>query len=83
GGAASDIITNNCTACHSPEMILMQPPLDAKTWGSEIDKMRSAYKAAIDPKDVPAITAALMKLPSQQPHQQPTRARAGPPPVPA
>ncbi|MGJ3648501.1 cytochrome C nitrite reductase [Sphingomonas sp. GlSt437] len=75
GGAKSDIITNNCTACHSPEMILMQPPLDAKTWGTEIDKMRSAYKAAIDPKDVPAITAALLALPSQR---KPTATPAAP-----
>jgi mono/diheme cytochrome c family protein len=66
GGAASEIITNNCTACHSPEMILMQPPLDAKTWGAEVAKMRTAYRAAIDPKDDSAIVKALMALPTQQ-----------------
>lgn len=66
GGAASDIVANNCTACHSSEMILMQPPLDAKTWGSEIAKMRTAYKAPLDAKDDAAIVKALLTLPSQQ-----------------
>lgn len=67
GGEASDIITNNCTACHSTEMITMQPPLDAKTWGSEVVKMRTVFHAQVDEKDDPAIVAALMKLPTQQP----------------
>lgn len=67
GGAASDIVTNNCTGCHSVEMIEMQPPLDAKTWAKEIDKMRTAYHAAVDPKDDAAIITALMALPTQRP----------------
>jgi len=66
GGAASEIITNNCTACHSVEMITMQPPLDAKTWGKEVAKMREVFHGAIDPKDDAAIVAALGKLPTQQ-----------------
>jgi hypothetical protein len=66
GGAASDIITNNCTACHSVEMIEMQPPLDAKGWTTEITKMRSVFHAAIDPQDDAAITKALLALPTQQ-----------------
>lgn len=67
GGAASDIITNNCTACHSVEMIEMQPPLDAKTWTAEVTKMRMVFHAAVDEKDVPAIVAALSALPTQHP----------------
>ena len=67
GGPATEIVTNNCTACHSVEMITMQPPLDAKTWGAEITKMRSVYHARIDEKDDPALVKALMGLPSQQP----------------
>jgi len=66
GGAASEIITNNCTACHSVEMITMQPPLDAKTWGKEVAKMREVYRAAIDPADDAALVTALGKLPTQQ-----------------
>ncbi len=69
GGAASEIITNNCTGCHSVEMITMQPPLDAKAWGAEVTKMRGAYHAAIDAKDDPALVKALMALPSQRKRQ--------------
>ena len=29
GGAGSDVLTTNCTGCHSPEMILNQPQLAA------------------------------------------------------
>ena len=65
-GAATEIITNNCTACHSVEMIQMQPPLDAKTWGAEVTKMRTVFHAAIDAKDDPAIVTALLALPTQQ-----------------
>lgn len=65
-GAGTEIITNNCTACHSAEMIRMQPPLDAKTWGAEVVKMRTVFHAAIDAKDDAAIVAALLALPTQQ-----------------
>lgn len=73
GGAASDVLTNNCTACHSAEMILMQPPLDAKTWNAEVTKMRTVFHAAIDEKDQPAIVTALLALPAQR--------QPAPPPV--
>ena len=64
--ASAEILTINCTACHSAEMLLTQPKLDAKTWTAEITKMRTAYKAAIDPKDDPKILAALLTLPLQK-----------------
>ncbi len=57
-----ELVTTNCTACHSPEMILSQPVLDAATWQKEIDKMRTAYRASIDPKDDRALVAALVQL---------------------
>lgn len=44
-----EAITANCTACHSPDMILNQPALTREQWQSSIDKMRSVYKATIDP----------------------------------
>lgn len=64
--ASADILTTNCTACHSPEMLLTQPKFDAKTWTAEVTKMRAAYKASIDPKDDPKIVAALLSLPNQK-----------------
>lgn len=60
--ASVEVVTTNCTACHSPEMILSQPALDAATWQKEIDKMRTAYHASIDPKDDARLVAALVRL---------------------
>lgn len=44
-----------CLACHSAGMILNQPALPRAAWEAEVEKMRSAYRAPIDPKDVPTI----------------------------
>jgi len=66
-GAAGELITNNCTACHSAEMILNQPLLGADKWKAEIDKMRGTYHAQIAPEDDAALVAALTGL--QAPHQ--------------
>ncbi|MEO5867543.1 MAG: hypothetical protein ABIS14_05670 [Sphingomonas sp.] len=65
-GPDGDLLTANCTACHSPEMILVQPPLAADKWRGEIDKMRKAYHAAIDPKNDVEIAAALGRLQRSQ-----------------
>lgn len=62
----AEILTVNCTACHSPEMILTQPRLKPEQWQAEVTKMRGAYKAPIDEKDDPAIVAALLALPNQK-----------------
>jgi len=59
------VITANCTACHSPEMILTQPPLGAEKWQATIDKMRGVYKAPIAPASDKALIAALTALPNQ------------------
>ena len=60
GGAAADAINNNCTACHSPGMVLNQPNLPKATWEAEVHKMISVYKAPIEDADVPAIVAYLV-----------------------
>lgn len=60
------IVTQNCTGCHSSEMLTTQPVLDAKTWAAEIDKMRKVYHAPIDAKDDARLIAALTALPTQQ-----------------
>ena len=60
------ILTVNCAACHSAEMLLTQPKLKREQWQAEITKMRGAYKASIDEKDDAAILAALLELPNQK-----------------
>jgi hypothetical protein len=61
----SALITANCTACHSAEMILTQPQLNAEKWQATIDKMRGVYRAPIAPADDKALIAALTALPTQ------------------
>jgi hypothetical protein len=59
---SAERVTINCSACHSAEMILSQPVLGAETWQKEIDKMRTAYRASIDPRDDRALVAMLVRL---------------------
>ena len=61
-GPGVDAINNNCIACHSAEMVLNQPALSMSEWHAEVDKMRTAYKAPIDPKDVDAILDYLVSV---------------------
>ena len=54
-GAGSEAANNNCLACHSAGMVLNQPALSKAQWRAEVNKMRTAYKAPIDPQDVDTI----------------------------
>ena len=49
-------------ACHSADMVLNQPAMSNTQWRAEVEKMRTAYKAPIDPKDVDAIVEYLVTL---------------------
>lgn len=61
-GPGADVANNNCLACHSADMVLNQPTLPKAQWQAEVNKMRMAYKAPIDPKDVDAIVAYLVSI---------------------
>jgi mono/diheme cytochrome c family protein len=61
-GPGADAINNNCLGCHSADMVLNQPALPNAQWQAEVDKMRTAYKAPIDPKDVDAILEYLVSV---------------------
>jgi hypothetical protein len=61
-GPGADAINNNCLACHSADMVLNQPAMSKVRWQAEVDKMRAAYKAPIDPKDVDAILDYLVSV---------------------
>jgi hypothetical protein len=47
-------------------MVLNQPAMSKAQWQAEVNKMRTAYKAPIDPKDVGAIVNYLAALRSSQ-----------------
>ena len=61
-GPGAEAMNNNCLACHSADMVLNQPALPMMEWQAEVDKMRAAYKAPIDPKDVHAIIDYLVSV---------------------
>ncbi len=61
-GPGSDVVNNNCLACHSAGMVLNQPALPAAGWQAEAEKMIHVYKAPVDEKDVPAIVAYLARI---------------------
>ena len=43
-------------------MVLNQPALPKAEWEAEVEKMRAAYKAPIDAKDVDAILDYLVSI---------------------
>jgi cytochrome c5 len=57
-----DVVNANCTGCHSPNMVLMQPVLSSATWQEEVNKMRKLYKAPVAAEDVPAIVGYLTSI---------------------
>jgi cytochrome c5 len=61
-GPGADVLNSNCLACHSAGMVLNQPPMSKAQWHAEVDKMRTAYKAPIDPKDVDTIVDYLVGI---------------------
>jgi mono/diheme cytochrome c family protein len=76
GGPGAQAVNSNCLVCHSADMVLYQPQLSRATWQSEVDKMRSAYKAPITVSDVPAIVDYLTSL-----HVAPNSAPLGKPSI--
>ncbi|WP_425231042.1 hypothetical protein [Sphingomonas sp.] len=61
-GQHLDAVQTNCTACHSPAMILGQPHLTREQWQAEVEKMQKAYHAPIDAAATPAIMDYLTNL---------------------
>ena len=58
-GPGKDKVMTLCGICHSPDYIPMQPPLPAKTWDSEVQKMIKAFGAPISEEDAKIISTYL------------------------
>ena len=67
GGPSAEAINANCLSCHSAEMVLHQPQLSRIEWQGEIAKMRSTYKAPVDPADDAAILQWLVAMQARRP----------------
>jgi cytochrome c5 len=65
-GPGDEQVDVNCRACHSPSMVLAQPPLKHDEWVKVIDKMRTVYKASINEADMPQILAYLDDFSARQ-----------------
>lgn len=65
-GPGAEQIDVNCRACHSPSMVLTQPPLSHDEWVRVVDKMRTTYRAAINDEDLPMILAYLDNFSARQ-----------------
>jgi hypothetical protein len=58
----AEAVDRNCLSCHSTETILNQPALSRDVWKAEIDKMRTAFGAQIDPDADDDILAYLTSI---------------------
>jgi hypothetical protein len=61
-GPGADAANGNCLACHSAGMVLNQPAMSKAQWEAEVNKMRTAFKAPIDSKDVATIVDYLVRI---------------------
>ena len=64
-GPNVDLVTANCTACHSFDYITTQPrdlSDPAAFWTAEVNKMRTTYGAPIDPASVKPIVDYLVAV---------------------
>ena len=68
GAPPADAVNNNCLSCHSAEMVMTQPRLTGSEWAGEVSKMRTVFKAPIDPADDAAIIAWLTAMTESRPH---------------
>lgn len=57
----SGLVEAYCTACHSLAPILRHSGFSAKTWASEVEKMRETYGVPIDDPTAEKITSYLQK----------------------
>jgi mono/diheme cytochrome c family protein len=48
-GDGRQFVVAYCNICHSPNYVLMQPPLPAAEWEAEVHKMVNAFGANIPP----------------------------------
>jgi len=60
-GKGKNLVEANCLMCHSFGYIENQRLQSRAFWHAKVLKMIKAFKAPIDPKDVPAITEYLFE----------------------
>ena len=61
-GPGQAIFAGNCTICHTPRYVLMQPPFPRKTWQAEVEKMKKVYGAPLADEQIPPIVDYLVSV---------------------
>lgn len=61
-GPGSDVTASACVICHSPGMVLNQPPLSKAAWEAEVRKMINVYKAPTPEASVAPIVEYLAQI---------------------
>lgn len=65
-GPGVQAVVENCTACHSPSMMLQQPRIPREKWQSIISKMMTVYKAPVDEQAIPKIVDYFVNIQTDQ-----------------
>ncbi|MBZ5662154.1 MAG: cytochrome c [Acidobacteriia bacterium] len=58
-GDGKETLEADCSLCHTPRFVTMQPPLPAETWAAEVEKMRKVMGASIPDDDAKKIVEYL------------------------
>jgi mono/diheme cytochrome c family protein len=54
-GEGKGILVADCSLCHTPRFVTMQPPLPAAIWAAEVEKMRKVMGAPVSDDDAKKI----------------------------
>jgi cytochrome c551/c552 len=60
-GPGADLANAQCLTCHSADYAAIQPPMPAKFWKGEVDKMAAKYGAPIPTNEVDALVNYLAR----------------------
>lgn len=58
-GPGSELANAHCVICHSPGMVVRQPPLSFEEWKDEVTKMRTVYAAPLPPDKIEEVARYL------------------------
>ena len=61
-GQGSELANAHCVICHSPGMVLRQPPLSFEEWKAEVNKMRVVYAAPLPADKIEEIARYLSAI---------------------
>ncbi|CAK0747136.1 exported hypothetical protein [Gammaproteobacteria bacterium] len=59
-GPGMELANSQCTVCHSPDYIYMQPPFSEEKWIATVKKMKKVFGSQIADEDIPALTKYLV-----------------------